>query len=150
MTMNVSTMPHLEYGVVMADFQLDNGLEEWEKMVHTLSPLLSAVVFTHTHTHRQFLLEKLSGSGTFCLQVSGFDIVKSSVPDLEKFGLPDPDPLVWGTDPDPSMTVTYHQAKTERKTFILFCDLLMTFYLWRMLCMYLQNVINKNKNKKKI
>jgi hypothetical protein len=75
-------------------------------MVHTLSPLFSAVVFTHTH--RQSLLEKLSGSGTFFLQGSGSDTVKSSVSDLEKFGLPDPDP-----------SMTYHQAKTERKTFIL-------------------------------
>jgi hypothetical protein len=32
-------------------------------------------------------------------------------------GLPDPDPLVRGTDPDPSPDF-YHQTKIERKTLI--------------------------------
>jgi hypothetical protein len=43
------------------------------------------------------------------------------------FGLPDPVPLVRGTDLDPSN----HQAKIVSKTLIptVFCDLFMTFYL---------------------
>jgi hypothetical protein len=38
-------------------------------------------------------------------------------------GLPDPDPLVRGTDPAPD------PSTKENPSFLLFCDFFMTFYL---------------------
>ncbi len=38
----------------------------------------------------------------------------------------------------------YHQAKMVRKTLIpMFCDFFMTFYLWKMMLMYLQKVLSR-------
>jgi hypothetical protein len=54
-------------------------------------------------------------------------------------GLQDPDPLVRGMNPDPAPD--YHHAKIFRKTLIPSILLLfLTFYLWKMMQMYLQKV----------
>jgi hypothetical protein len=51
---------------------------------------------------------------------------------------PHPDPLVRGMDPDPSII----KQKIVRKILIvLFCDVFTTFYLWKIMYMYLQKVI---------
>jgi hypothetical protein len=42
------------------------------------------------------------------------------------FGLLDPDPLVKGTVPDPSIS---KQKLQEKPLFLLFCDFFLTFYL---------------------
>jgi hypothetical protein len=46
-------------------------------------------------------------------------------------GLPDPDPLVRGMDPDPEPSIIlHHQAKRYKKTLIpAFGDFFWTFYL---------------------
>jgi hypothetical protein len=50
----------------------------------------------------------------------------------------DPDPLVRGMDPDPSII----KHKILRKSwFLLFCDFFLTVYLWKMMRKYLQKVI---------
>ncbi len=57
-------------------------------------------------------------------------------------GLPDPNPLSFCTDPDPS--INHQQAKKVRKTLISTqFRLLLTFYLWKMMWAYLQIVMSK-------
>jgi hypothetical protein len=54
-------------------------------------------------------------------------------------GLPDPDPLVRGTDPDP------YQAKIERKKTLipLFCDLFLRLFVFEIKAQYIKKVRSK-------
>jgi hypothetical protein len=52
---------------------------------------------------------------------------------------PDSDPLVRGTDLDPSIN--------KEKLILLFCDFFMTFYLIKIMYMYLQKEISRKRKK---
>ncbi len=55
---------------------------------------------------------------------------------------PDPDPQVRGMDLDSDPSIT-KQKKWEKPWSQLLCDFFLTFYLWKMMKMYLQKVISR-------
>ncbi len=55
----------------------------------------------------------------------------------------DLDFLVKGTDPDSDADPSTLSKNRQKSWFTLFCNFFMTFYLWRMMQMYLQKVMSK-------
>ncbi len=91
---------------------------------------------TATHSSRSGTWFKLSHFARVFFSVADPD------PRIHMFlGLldPDPNPLVRNMDPDSDPSII-KQKQWEKPWFLLFCDFVFTFYLWKMMLLYLQKV----------